>query len=111
MIDLKGDKSDSTINSYKNLYKALERFCKANGYNFMMDLNRINLQFLDKYRVWLVNENDYAGDTAHKYFSLFGSTLKKAKGYGRIFNNTRIPWSCRLKDGFDRLFRWAAGKD
>ena len=87
MINLKGDKSDSTISGYKNLYKALERFCKSNGYNFTMDLNRINLQFLDKYRVWLVNDNDYAGDTAHKYFSLFGSALKKAKGYGRIFNN------------------------
>lgn len=87
MIDLKADKSKNTIRGYYNLKRALERFCEAHGYSFTMDLNRINLQFVDKYRLWLVNEEGYKGDTAHKYFSLFGSTLKKAKSYGRLYNN------------------------
>ena len=87
MIYLKNDKSKSTISGYKNLYGALNRFCEANGYSFTMNLNQINLEFVEKYRVWLVNVNGYEGDTAYKYFSLFGSALKKAKGYGRIFNN------------------------
>ncbi len=87
MIDLKADKSAGTINGYKNLYGALEGFCKAKGYSFSMDLKRINPQFVDKYRLWLVNEKGYKGDTAHKYFSLFGSALKKAKSYGRLYNN------------------------
>lgn len=87
MIDLKADKTPSTISGYKNLYKALEDFCKANGYSFTMDLNRINLQFIDKYRIWLVNDKGYRGDTAHKYFTLLGTVLKKAKSYGRLYNN------------------------
>ena len=87
MIDLKADKSQSTIKGYKNLYNALEAFCKAKGYSFTMDINRINLEFIDKYRVWLVNEKNYKGDTAHKYFSLLGSVLKKAKSYGRLYHN------------------------
>ena len=87
MIDLKADKSQSTIKGYKNLYNALEGFCKAYGFSFTMDLNRINLQFVDKYRLWLVTEKGYKGDTAHKYFSLFGSVLKKAKSYGRLYHN------------------------
>jgi len=87
MIDLKADKSKSTIMGYKNLYNALEGFCKAYGYSFTMDINRINLEFVDKYRLWLVTEKGYKGDTAHKYFSLLGSVLKKAKSYGRLYHN------------------------
>ena len=87
MIDLKADKSKSTIQGYNNLKNALEGFCKAYGYSFNMDINRINLEFIDKYRIWLVNEKNYKGDTAHKYFSLLGSVLKKAKGYGRLYHN------------------------
>jgi len=87
MIDLKADKSESTIKGYKNLYNALEGFCKAYGYSFTMDINRINLEFVDKYRLWLVTEKGYKGDTAHKYFSLLGSVLKKAKSYGRLYHN------------------------
>ena len=87
MIDLKADKSKNTIRGYHNLKRALERFCEAHGFSFTMDLNRINLQFVDKYRLWLVTEKGYKGDTAHKYFSLFGSVLKKAKSYGRLYHN------------------------
>ena len=87
MIYLKCDKSKSTISGYKNLYGVLNRFCKSNGYSFTMNINQINLEFIDNYRVWLVNANGYEGDTAYKYFSLFGSALKIAKGNGRIFNN------------------------
>jgi integrase len=87
MIDLKADKSKSTIQGYNNLKNALEGFCKAYGYSFNMDINRINLEFIDKYRIWLVNEKNYKGDTAHKYFSLLGSVLKKAKSYGRLYHN------------------------
>ena len=87
MIYLKSDKSKSTISGYKNLYGALKRFCQSNGYSFTMNMNQINLEFIDKYRVWLVNANGYEGDTAYKYFSLFGSALKIAKGHGRMFNN------------------------
>ena len=78
MIDLKADKSQSTIKGYKNLYNALEGFCKAKGYSFTMDINRINLEFIDKYRIWLVTDKGYTGDTAYKYFSSLGSVLKKA---------------------------------
>jgi len=87
MIDLKADKTPSTISGYKNLYKALEGFCRAYGYSFTMDINRINIEFIDKYRIWLVNDKNYKGDTAHKYFSLLGSVLKKAKSYGRLYHN------------------------
>ena len=87
MIDLKADKTLSTISGYKNLYKALEGFCRAYGYSFTMDINRINIEFIDKYRIWLVNDKNYKGDTAHKYFSLLGSVLKKAKSYGRLYHN------------------------
>jgi integrase len=87
MIDLKADKSESTINGYKNLKGALEGFCKDKGYSFTMDINRINLEFIDKYRIWLTNDKGYKGDTAHKYFSLLGGVLKKAKNYGRLYYN------------------------
>lgn len=87
MIDLKADKTPSTISSYKNLFKALEEFCKSNGHSFTIDLNLINLHFIDKYRIWLVNDKGYSGDTAHKYFTMLGTVLKKAKSYGRLYNN------------------------
>ncbi|MDG1911844.1 MAG: tyrosine-type recombinase/integrase [Flavobacteriaceae bacterium] len=87
MIDLKADKSESTINGYRNLKGALEGFCRDKGYSFTMDINRINLEFIDKYRIWLVNDKGYKGDTAHKYFSLLGGVLKKAKNYGRLYYN------------------------
>jgi integrase len=87
MVDLKADKSKSTVQGYNNLKKALEEFCKAYRYSFTMDINRINLEFIDKYRIWLVNEKNYKGDTAHKYFSLLGSVLKKAMSYGRLYHN------------------------
>jgi len=87
IIYLKHDKSKSTIGGYKNLYRALKRFCEENGYNFTMNMNQINLEFIDKYRDWLVKENGYEGDTAYKYFSLFGSALKIAKSNRRMFYN------------------------
>jgi hypothetical protein len=58
-----------------------------------MDINRINLKFVDEFRTWLVNDartktgNNYKGDTAYKYFSSLGTALKKAKQYRQLFHN------------------------
>ena len=87
MIDLKREKSLATINSHKQLYKVLEAFCSDLGLNFNMDLNRVNIEFVDKFRVWMVDVVKYKGDTSYKYFSMFGSALKKAKQYGRLYTN------------------------
>lgn len=87
IVDLKGDKSSATINGYKQTKNTIEEFCKDEGYNINIDLNRVNLEFIDKYRIWLVSTKKYKGNTAYKYFSVFGSILKKAKSYGRMFSN------------------------
>jgi integrase len=87
MINLKKDKSTSAVNGYKNLLKAMKRFCKDKGYNIKMDVNRVNIEFVDKWRLWLTTENVYKSGTSRKYFGLLGTTLKQAKKYGRLYNN------------------------
>ena len=59
MSELKADKSESTISGYHNLYVAMEKFCKAKGHNFNMDINRVNIQFIDQWRLWLTTGSDF----------------------------------------------------
>ena len=87
MSELKADKSESTMSGYHNLYVAMEKFCKAKGHNFNMDINRVNIQFIDQWRLWLTTGSNYAQSTAYKYFTLFSTTLKQAKSYGLLFYN------------------------
>ncbi|MGB2366248.1 MAG: tyrosine-type recombinase/integrase [Flavobacteriaceae bacterium] len=85
IISLKKEKTDSTQKGYIQMASAVETFCEKKGYNFNMDLNTINIEFVDKYRVWLVEK--YNGSTPGKYFDLLGTALNIAKRYGRIYNN------------------------
>ena len=87
MTELKKDKSTSTINGYNNLLSAMKRFCEKKGYNIKMDINRCNLEFVDKWRLWLTTEAGYKSTTSFKYFSLFGTVLKRAKQYGKLYRN------------------------
>lgn len=83
--NLKKEKADSTYKGYVQMASAVKIFCAENGFNFNMDLNNVNIQFIDKYRVWLVKK--YNGSTPLKYFVALGTALNIAKRYGRIFNN------------------------
>lgn len=87
MSELKADKSKSTVSGYHNLSKAMENFCEDKAYDFNMDINHVNIEFIDQWRLWLKNESNYASSTAYKYFSLFSTTLKQAKQYGYLFHN------------------------
>ena len=46
-----------------------------------MDINKVNIQFVDEFRTYMVNERKLAGDSAYKYFGLLGTILKTAKKY------------------------------
>ena len=85
IISLKKEKADSTQKGYLQMASAVERFCKDKGYSFNMDLNSVSIQFVDKFRVWLVEK--YNGSTPLKYFVALGTALNIAKRYGRIYNN------------------------
>lgn len=83
--NLKKEKADSTQKGYAQMALAVETFCMEKGYNFKMDLNRVNIQFVDNFRVWLVDK--YNGATPLKYFVALGTALNIAKRYGRLYNN------------------------
>ena len=87
MLVLKGDLTRNTQKGYETAFKSIKRFCEEKGYNVKMDINKVNLQFVDEYRIWLVSEAKYAGDTALKYFVGLGTALKKAKQYGKLYHN------------------------
>ena len=93
MIDVKRGKSEATVRTFMNLKTALETFCIVKGHNIIMDINRVNLKFVDEFRTWLVNDartktgKSYKGNTSYKYFSSLGTALKKAKQYRQLFHN------------------------
>ena len=61
MLVLKGDLTRNTQKGYETAFKSIKRFCEEKGYNVKMDINKVNLQFVDEYRIWLVSEAKYAG--------------------------------------------------
>ncbi len=50
IINLKKEKTESTQRGYIQMALAIEKFCEDKGYNYAMDLNSVNLQFVDKFR-------------------------------------------------------------
>ena len=94
MIRLNEGYSPSQTQTYRNLKSSLEDFCVAYNHNINMDINRVDLIFCDDFRAWLVNDakskktgKGYKGDTVYKYFSSFGSALRKAEESKQMFSN------------------------
>ena len=87
MIGLKADKSESTVKGYKNLRSAILRFCEDKQHSPKMNINKVDIRFLDEFRVWLVNDAGLSGGSPYKYFGLLSTSFKKAKQYGLLYNN------------------------
>lgn len=87
MLEIKSHLSKGSNNGYNNVSKMVRDFCNQNGYNINMDINKVNIQFVDEFRTYMVNERKLAGDSAYKYFGLLGTILKTAKKYGKLYHN------------------------
>ena len=87
MIEIKSSLSRSTETSYKNVKKKLIDFCNAKGYNYRMDINKVNLEFVNLFRGYMVTDLKLEGGTSRKYFGLLGTILKEAKKNGKLFHN------------------------
>ena len=85
MIEIKSSLSRSTETSYKNVKNLLTSVMQ--GYNYRMDINKVNLEFVNLFRGYMVTDLKLEGGTSRKYFGLLGTILKEAKKNGKLFHN------------------------
>lgn len=81
----KSDKSKNTQAAYRTAFKALTDFANEKGYGAQMEINDIDVKFLDTYRIWLTE--NYSGGTPQSYFTALSTVMKKAKSWKYISEN------------------------
>lgn len=87
VLHTKSDKTRSTQVAYRTAFKAITDFAMKSGYGVQMELNDIDVKFIDKFRIWLTEERQFKSSTAQSYFVALSTVMKKAKQWGYITEN------------------------